>query len=190
LEAALDDAAQAIAEARDAVQGLRVSTVVCNDLPGAIKAWGEDLAAREKPSDGHATAFSIEVEGTPQDLHPILRDDLYRITAEALRNAFHHACARRIEVEVRYAPRQVRVRVRDDGTGIDASVRSQEGRRGHWGLKGMRERAGRIGAQLEIWSEHGAGTEVELTVPATIAYKGRARGRFSLLRRVKLGGKS
>ena len=99
---------------------------------------------------------------------------------EALRNAFHHARAGRIEVEIRYDARQFRVRVRDDGIGIDTSMIGQEGRSGHWGLKGMRERAESIGGQLEIWSERGAGTELELTIPALVAYGARADGRFRL----------
>ncbi|HYZ87003.1 MAG TPA: two-component regulator propeller domain-containing protein [Bryobacteraceae bacterium] len=174
LATALDDAAQAITEARDAVQDLRASTGVTNELAKSVKAFGDDLVAQQRAANGHATAFSVEVEGTPQDLHPILRDEIYRIAGEALRNAFHHARAQRIEAEIRYDARQFRVRVRDDGTGIDAGVLRQGGRPGHWGLKGMRERAKRIGGQLELWSEHGAGTEVELTVPSSIAYRNHA----------------
>jgi signal transduction histidine kinase len=121
------------------------------------------------------------VEGAAQDLHPILRDEIYRIAGEALRNAFHHARARRIEVEIRYDARRFRVRVRDDGIGIDADLLSQGGRAGHWGLRGMRERAKSIGGQLEVWSEHGAGTEVELTVPAPGAYGTHTGRRFRLL---------
>jgi signal transduction histidine kinase len=114
---------------------------------------------------------SVEVEGTPQDLHPIPLDEIYRIAGEALRNAFHHARARRIEVEIRYDDRELRVRVRDDGSGIDPSILSHEGRAGHWGLPGRRERAKRIGGQMDLWSELGAGTEVELRIPASIAYQ-------------------
>lgn len=84
--------------------------------------------------------------------HPILRDEVYRITGEALRNAFRHARARRIEVEILYEVRKLRIRVRDDGIGMDASV-LDEGREGHWGLAGMRGRAKATGVQLEVWSE-------------------------------------
>jgi len=181
LETALDDAAQAITEARDAVQELRSSTVISNELAKAVEVLGKELAEQQGAANGDETAFSVEVEGTPQELHPIMRDEIYRITGEAVRNAFHHARARRIEVEIRYDARELRVRVRDDGTGIDASVLSQEGRAGHFGLGGMRERAKRIGGQLEVWSEHGAGTEVELTILASIAYGTPASRRFGLL---------
>jgi len=178
LDTALDGAAQAITEARDTVQEMRSSTVIRNELAQAVEALGKALAQQQKAANGDATEFSAEVEGTPQELHPILRDEIYRITGEALRNAFRHARARRIEVEIRYDARKLRVRVRDDGAGMDASV-LQEGRTGHFGLGGMRERAQRIGGQLEVWSEQGAGTEVELTIPASVAYTGHA-GRFRL----------
>ncbi len=102
-------------------------------------------------------------------MHPILRDDVYRIAREALRNAFRHAQAKTIEVEITYSDRLLRLRIRDDGKGIDSKL-LDTGRDGHWGLTGMRERALQIGAQLEIWSEVGAGTEVELRIPSRVAY--------------------
>jgi signal transduction histidine kinase len=189
LEAAIDNAAQAITEARDAVQDLRSSTIVTNDLAKAIEVLGGELRAHQRAADGDSTDFSVHVEGTPIDFNPILRDEIYRIAGEALRNAFHHARARRIEVEIRYAKRHFSVRVRDDGIGIDASVLSQEGRPGHFGLRGMRERSKSIGGQLEVWSEHGAGTEMELTIPATIAYGNRVARRLRLFKS-KVGANS
>jgi signal transduction histidine kinase/ligand-binding sensor domain-containing protein len=179
LDSALDAAARAITEARDAVQGMRSSTVISNELAKALEVLGKELAEQQKAANGDATVFSVDAEGTSQDLHPILRDDIYRIAGEALRNAFRHARARRIEVDIRYDARQLQVRVRDDGIGIDASVLN-EGRAEHWGLPGMRERAKAIGGKLEVWSEHGAGTEVELTIPASIAYGTRPGRRFRL----------
>jgi len=190
LESALDDAAQAITEARDAVHELRSSTVVTNDLAAAVTALGEELAGHYTTATAsqHSPAFLVEVEGTPQDLRPILRDEIYRIGGEALRNAFRHARARRIEVEIRYEDRELLVRIRDDGSGIDPGI-SHEGRAGHWGLTGMRERAKRIGGQIYLWSELGAGTEVELRIPASIAYQTYAGRSFRLFRK-KTGTKS
>jgi ligand-binding sensor domain-containing protein/signal transduction histidine kinase len=182
LQTALDDAAQAITEARDAVQNLRSSPIVSNDLAKAIEVLGEELRAHQTSPNGDATDFSVQVDGTPQNLHPMLRDEIYRITGEALRNAFHHARARRIEVEIKYETRQVRTRVRDDGIGIDATVLSHEGRPGHFGLRGMHERSKGIGGQLDVWSEHGGGTEVELTIPASVAYGGHVDRRFRLFK--------
>jgi signal transduction histidine kinase len=110
------------------------------------------------------------VEGESRDLHPLLRDEIYRIAAESLRNAFRHAQARHIEVEIRYDAERFRLRVRDDGKGIDTAVLSGQGPMGHYGLPGMRERVKLIGGKLTIWSEIGAGTEVELLIPANTAY--------------------
>src|SRR5262249_12830571 len=138
LEGAIDQATQAITEGREAVQGLRSSMVITNDLAVAIQTLGEELAAQQTIPG--ATHFDVAVEGPPRDLNPILRDDVYRIAGEALRNAFHHAQARRIEVEIQYDKGYLRLRVRDDGKGVDSEVFS-EGRSGHWGLQGMRERA-------------------------------------------------
>ena len=158
LEKALDRADEAIVEGRNAIQNLRSSTSMTNELAQAMAALGQELGAN------HGSPLRVSVEGTPYDLHPILRDDIYRITREALRNAFQHAQASRIEAEITYGERLLRVRVRDNGKGIDPTL-LDAGREGHWGLPGMRERAQQIGARLEIWSHVGAGTEVELCIP-------------------------
>jgi signal transduction histidine kinase len=167
LDSAIEQAAAAITEGRDAVQGLRDSTMQSNDLALAISTLGEELAA---DSTGYRAAFRVAVEGESRDLHPILRDEVCKIAAEALRNGFRHAQARQIEVEIRYDDERFRLRVRDDGKGIDAAVLSGQSREGHYGLPGMRERATLIGGKLTIWSEVDAGTEVELRVPASKAY--------------------
>ena len=168
---------RAVTEGRDAVQGLRDSTTQTNDLALAISTLGEELAA---DASGHRPVFRVAVEGQSRDLHPILRDEVYKIAAEALRNAFLHANAKQVEVEIRYHDERFRLRVRDDGKGIDAAVLSAQSREGHYGLPGMRERATLIGGKLTIWSEVDAGTEVEVRVPANIAYvTSRKRSWFS-----------
>ena len=184
LEKVLDRADQAIAEGRDAIQNLRSSTTVTNDLAQAMTALGEELASARDGERPSAT-FRVSIEGGPRDLHPILRDDIYRIAREALRNAFRHAQASRIEAEITYGERLLRLRVRDDGKGIDPKL-LDAGRDGHWGLPGMRERAQQIGAQLDVWSEVGAGTEVELRLPGPVAYGiSSGRGGFGLFRKKK-----
>ena len=100
LEGAIDRAEEAITEGRDAVRGLRSSTVLTNDLARAINALGEELATGESNPNG--AVFHVAVEGTSQDLHPISRDEIYRIAGEAMRNAFKHAQARQIEVDIQY----------------------------------------------------------------------------------------
>jgi signal transduction histidine kinase/ligand-binding sensor domain-containing protein len=167
LDSAIEQAAGAITEGRDAVQGLRASTVERNDLALAISTLGEEL---ENDSSTHRPAtFRVSVEGQPRDLHPILRDEIYKIATEALRNAFHHSQAKQVEVEIRYGS-EFRLRVRDDGKGMDAAVLSSHGLEGHYGLRGMRERAKLIKGKLVVWSEVDEGTEVELRVPASAAY--------------------
>ena len=168
LEAAVDQASQAITEGRDAVQGLRASTVEKNDLAMAIRGVAGELASVDTHQS--SPAFQVAVQGTPRNLHPILRDEVYRIAAEALRNAFGHAQAHQVEVELRYDEKDFRLRIRDDGKGIHREVLSGDGREGHFGLHGMRERAKLAGGELAIWSEVDSGTEVELSIPASRAY--------------------
>src|SRR5208283_1086092 len=165
LEKVMHQAKHAIVEGREAIQGLRSSVVETNDLAVAMRTLGEELAA-----NANSVAFQVHVEGASRDLHPILRDEVYRITGEGIRNAFRHSEAKQIEVEIHYDARRLRVRVRDDGKGIDPKLLSDDGREGHFGLRGMRERAKLIGGKLTVWSELDAGTEVELSIDAARAY--------------------
>ena len=173
LGVALDRGAEAITAARDTVQELRSPPAVSNELSSAIAALSEELRAAQ--TEGLSPAVELEVEGEGRELHPILRDEIYRITAEALRNAFRHAQAARIDVAIRHGDHEFRIVVKDNGKGIDPEVLKQGSRSGHWGLTGMRERAEAIGAELDVWSSHGNGTEVSLRVPATIAYVSSGR---------------
>ncbi|HXB75414.1 MAG TPA: two-component regulator propeller domain-containing protein [Candidatus Acidoferrales bacterium] len=184
LDKAIHMAAGAIGEGRDAIQDLRSRPAVPSDLAQLLTATGQDLAQSED-ANGNPVIFRVAVEGEGQALDPIIQDEAYRIARELLRNAFRHARASQIEAEIRYEDRLLRVLIRDDGKGIEREVVEAGGRAGHWGLQGMRERAKRIGAQLEFWSEAGAGTEVELSIPASIAYAAPRGGRFQLLRKKK-----
>jgi signal transduction histidine kinase/ligand-binding sensor domain-containing protein len=177
LKIAIDRAAQAITDGRDAVQELRSSTLNANDLVPALTALGEEMAAlhKEDESGQSSSTFRLLVEGTPEPLHPILQEDLYRIAREAVGNAYRHARAKSIETDVSFGERLLRLRIRDDGIGMESSIASS-GREGHWGLAGMRERAKNIGARFELWSEAGAGTEIEIVIPATIAYRNSPGG--------------
>ncbi len=169
LGAALDRGAEAITAARDTVQELRSPPLMTNELSGAIAALSEELRAAQ--SEGLSPAVEVEVEGAGRELHPILRDEIYRITAEALRNAFRHAHAERIDVAIRQGDHEFRIAVKDNGRGIDPEILKQGSRPSHWGLPGMRERAESIGAELDVWSSNGNGTEVSLRVPAGVAYR-------------------
>jgi ligand-binding sensor domain-containing protein/signal transduction histidine kinase len=178
LERVLDQGDQALAEARSAVQNLRASAVVPNDLPQALADIGKELTA-----PGHTSEFRVLVEGKAKNLDPILRDEVYRFAREALRNAFSHAQAENVEAEVAYGELHFSLRIRDDGIGIDPKVLDRGSLPGHWGLPGMRERAEALGGKMEVWSESGAGTEVELTIPAAVAYEEPIkRDRFRFFR--------
>jgi signal transduction histidine kinase len=162
----IDQAAAAITEGRDAVQGLRASATETNDLAESIRSLGDELGAQA----GGTVAVRMEVLGVSRPLHPIVRDEIFRIASEALRNAFRHSGAEHIEVGLRYDLRQLRLGVRDDGRGIAPGVLNAGGREGHFGLHGMRERAKVIGGKLTVWSARDSGTEIELAVPAAHAY--------------------
>jgi signal transduction histidine kinase len=169
LEAAIELAREAVTEGRDAVQGLRSSTMATKDLVRAITIFGEALAS-DQGGGRPAPDFRVGVEGASRDLSPLVHNEVSRITGEALRNAFRHAGAPRIDVEIRYDKRQFQIHVRDVGKGIDQNILNAGGRRGHHGLPGMRERAELVGGKLVVWSELNLGTEIAWTVPASIAY--------------------
>jgi signal transduction histidine kinase len=183
LDAAIAMAAGAIVEGRDEIHHLRSQTTSQGDLAQLLTVTGHELTRLHEVKD-QSVKFRVVVEGERQELEPLLQDEVYRMARELLRNAFQHAEANQIEAEIRYQARILRVHVRDDGKGITPQILEAGGRDGHWGLAGMRERAKRIGAQLDFWSEAGAGTEVRLTIPSSIAYRGVDSGRrFNLFRR-------
>jgi ligand-binding sensor domain-containing protein len=163
---------QVIQEGRHAVQGLRSSPSASLNLEQAFSRVQQELGIQED------VGFRVIVDGQPRPLHPLLRDEVYRIGREALINAFQHSQAKSIEIGLEYASSQLRVVVRDNGRGIDPQM-LLAGRDGHWGLPGMRERAERIGANFHVWSRPSAGTEVELSVPGHLAFPSHSPGWFS-----------
>jgi signal transduction histidine kinase/ligand-binding sensor domain-containing protein len=168
LDIALERGDKVIVEGRDTISDLRQSTIGDSDIAQALTALGEELAAQSE--NGPAPCVRVLVEGKQRELNPVLRDEIYGIAREALRNALRHAKAQKIEAEVTYSDSEFLLQVRDDGIGISPEVTDQGARAGHWGLPGMRERAKSFGGKLEVWSEHGAGTEIELKVPAAVIY--------------------
>ena len=163
MDEVLDRADEVMREARHRVRNLRQRTSHENELPNRLAKCGEEL------SQDYAASFTLAVVGEPRVLEPAVQDEAYKIAGEALTNAFRHASALKIEIEITYNSSALRMRVRDDGVGIDKAVLSN-GQPDHWGLTGMRERARTIRAELRIWSREAAGTEVELVIPASIAY--------------------
>jgi len=165
---ALSQADQVLIEGRHRVRDLRAEGSTANEISQELASYGEELAK------DRAITFKLTLVGSPQSLHPVVRDEIYRIAREALANAFRHAHASSIEVEIAYDPAIFCLRVRDNGSGIDEEILNR-GLKGHWGLSGMRERAQNIGGQLSIWSNPGAGTEIELKMPAKVAYARRSK---------------
>jgi signal transduction histidine kinase len=186
LDDAIREGDQAIAEGRDAIQGLRADPALTSALEYQLSAAGKELAISSRDG-GESPTFQVIVEGARRSFSPVLQDEVYRIAREILRNAFCHAHASRIEAEIAYDAQFFRLRIRDNGKGIDPKILQLGAREGHWGLPGVRERANRIGARLKLWSEPGAGTEAELTLPARIAYGTADRRERWLFRKNKVG---
>ena len=171
---------QAIGEGRDAVQNLRSSSFDDRDLATSLSALGTELGAGIDPPS--KPQYRAVVEGRPRELTAVVRDEAYRIAREAVSNAYQHAKAGHIETEVTFGDANLTIRVRDDGIGVDAQILARGQRPGHWGLPGMRERSERFGGHLHVWSEGNAGTEVELRIPAGIAYSEPRRSSFAGLK--------
>ncbi|MFY0570146.1 two-component regulator propeller domain-containing protein [Archangium lansingense] len=174
LEKAMDLAERALADGRDRVRGLRGDVPYWHDLGSALLHVRDEVHVQSLPD------MRLSVEGKPRPLLPGVAEELYLIGREAVLNALHHARATTVEIELGYHPRELRLRIRDDGVGMPEQAPS---RPGHWGLDGMYERAERIGGHLDILSGVGAWTDVDLRLPAAAAYPRRRRSRWSAFRR-------
>jgi signal transduction histidine kinase len=180
---AIEQASSAITEGRDTLNELRSSGSAAIDLDQALSNFANELLSGA-PSEP-VPEINVQVEGTPVPLNPIVRDEVYRIATEAVRNAIRHASARRIDVEIRYDEQQLRLRIGDNGIGIDPDILNQDHRAGHWGLRGMRERAKLVGGTLEVWSQLNVGTEIDLSIPAASVYATPSSVRKSVLSRFR-----
>jgi len=167
---ALELMGRVVEEGRNAVQGLRLSSRASPDLEEAFSRVRQEFPVHSQ------VEFRIIVDGTPRSLRPLILDEVYLIGHEALSNAFRHSHAREIELELEYGSNDLRILVRDNGSGIDPQVVTS-GRDGHWGLSVMRERARRIGGTLRVLSRVAAGTEIELSVPSQIAFESQSGPR-------------
>jgi signal transduction histidine kinase len=160
LDRILEIMRQGIVEGRGAIQGLRSTDSQSSDLVGALSGIQDELKVQPDID------FCVTVTGRQKKLAREIQHEIYRIGREALVNAFCHSGAKRIELELEYSDSELHVRIRDNGRGIDPQVLEQ-GRDGHWGLAGMRERATRIGGLLKLSSSPAAGTEVQLSIPTS-----------------------
>jgi signal transduction histidine kinase/ligand-binding sensor domain-containing protein len=167
METILDQADGVMVEGRKQIMELRASAYGDN-LSQALAEVGQAL------QETFHTPFRMAVDGELSPLDSAQGEELYHIGREALFNAFQHAGADSVELELVYGCDHFVLYVRDNGRGMSGALR-QEGRPGHWGLKGMRERAAAIGASLDLRSQPGRGTEVVLKLPSELAYRPRRR---------------
>jgi signal transduction histidine kinase len=168
---------RATQEGRAALNSLRTTTTQANDLAEALLRVTKDNLV---PSSMVVT-FSLVSEA--REMHPIVRDEVYRIAYEAISNACTHSGASRLEVELGYA-HDLTLRVSDNGVGIHLAI-VDKGRDGHFGLQGMRERAARIGGKLTLVSSSKSGTEIKLVVPGGIIFRNMMPVRQSLFTRIR-----
>ena len=156
LESAMERSERLVEAGRDRVAGLRRTSTPVGDIAKALRCAAEEMS---HPRSAHITIF---VDGLPQDLPADMGDEIYFIGSEAIANAVQHAQARRISVELEAVGNRLRLTVHDDGQGIPEEVLRRGGVEGHWGIRGMQERAARFGGKLNIVSDGIEGTTVEL----------------------------
>ncbi len=154
-------ARQSLAEARRSVQALRVPELKSGGLNDAIKLFIEQITA------GTSTVVESITQGAPYALPPEVEFGLLRICQEAVVNCLRHAKAGRIVIELRYETSGVSLLVKDDGQGFDTRIDG-----GGFGLIGMRERAKRIGVNLDVQSFPGTGTSIVANVLRALPAKG------------------
>ena len=167
---------RAIHEGRAALNSLRTSTTQRNDLGDALHRVTENGFVPR------SMTVKFAVAGDARDMHPVVRDEVYRIGYEAIRNSCQHSSATRLEVELRYS-QELTLRVSDNGIGIDQAI-ADKGKDGHFGLQGMRERVARIGGKLTAVTS-AFGTEVKLIVPGGSIFRTSDPVRQRLLAKIR-----
>ena len=189
LDDALGRADVALDESRSAIQNIRNSPGQYSDLLQSLNGIMTEMVSEYCNEETRKPTFSVVSEGAARQLNRLISVEVLRIAQEALRNSLQHASASQIEAEVTFGGSLLRIRLRDDGVGIDPVILKDGRRLGHWGIIGMKERAAQLGAKLDLWSKPGAGTELDLKIPARIAYQVfvRENGRYSFRRWFKKG---
>ena len=183
MEIALDRADEVLVQGRDRVRDLRSEGTGTHELIEALASFAAELQRT------YPVRFDLSVKGDPRPLHPVVKDEAYWIGREAMLNAFMHSEGTSVECDIIYQRDHFALAIRDDGIGIEDQV-IKSGRVGHWGLAGMRERAGSIRAEFGVWSRVGAGTQIRLQIAANLAYRnGEATKRRFALQWNMLGGR-
>ena len=156
---------QVMSEGRKLVLDLRTRSSEAAELASDLGAAAAEFAKV------YPTQFDVTVTGKAPQLDTVVSEEIYRIGREALYNAFRHALATTVEVELTYAAGELRLNLRDDGVGIPEQVMRNGAVDGHFGLPGMAERAKKIGADFSIFSRVGGGTEIEVKISSRLAYR-------------------
>jgi ligand-binding sensor domain-containing protein/signal transduction histidine kinase len=143
-------------EARTSIWNLRSQPSEAEDLPSRLSRSCTRMA------NGSESKVYLQVKGTYRPVERKIEEELLRIGQEAVTNAVRHAAADRIEVQLIYETARVSLRVEDDGRGFTPSANGQPG---HYGIRGMRERAGEIDAALVLESTPGEGTRIRVEAP-------------------------
>jgi signal transduction histidine kinase len=157
LERAIEQADQSLLEARRTMLSMRLPALENKTLPEALSEIGKQLGKEA------AIAFHLDVKGTVQQLPYDRQANVYRIGSEAITNSVNHARPSRIAVTLAYSSKELRLTIQDDGTGFDPQA--GEAKQDHFGVRGMRERADRIGATFTLDTAPGRGTRIEVAVP-------------------------
>ena len=168
MEESLDLADEVMNEGRERVKDLRTGLGRAGGLSRSLLLAGAEILSSS------AMEISVIEEGQPRELQPCVQDDAYWIGREAIINSARHSAGKRMEVEIAYGHKELRIRFRDDGRGMEPGI-LESGKPGHWGLLGMRERSKKMGAKIAIGTRTGAGTEVELRIPGQVAYRSEPR---------------
>jgi signal transduction histidine kinase len=151
-------AQKTLEDARRAVWDMRSPPLAAGEFTALLRSAAEDCTR------GTGLSLEYEVDGPPRPVDPEVEAVVVRVAQEAIANTVKHAAAHTLRVRCSYGGHRVRVSIADDGKGftVDPNFR---GYGGHWGLLGMRERAGQIGGRLRVGSTPGQGTRVLLLVP-------------------------
>jgi signal transduction histidine kinase/ligand-binding sensor domain-containing protein len=149
-------------EARNRVWDMRGTEPSGIDLPDALERIARDRTT------GTRIEVTMHTLGERRRLSRDVEDAAVRIAREAIVNVVRHAEAHRLEIRVEFAPRALRVEVRDDGRGFAPEQAEQARQRGHFGLSGVRERAVMMGGQCEVLARPAGGTIVALQLPLTL----------------------
>ena len=157
LERALDQADQSLREARQMIVSMRIPALENSTLPEALRATMAQMVS------GVPVDFQFEVKGRERQGRYEVEANLFLIAREAVTNSLSHAAATRIRLELRYTDQWLRLSIQDDGTGFDPEMALRKS--GHWGFRGMRERASHIGATFDVESAPGCGTRIDVAVP-------------------------